>query len=423
MSQQPHAAIRPTIAPHDVRLYGLDFWVAYVANLLVVTANTLTFRFSEFVVSLGGSAADAAFVVGVGTGVSVLVRIWMGRAVDQAGPRWLWLASATALMVSSLAFIPLHSLSPAIYAVRILYGCGLAGVFSCSVIHLCTGVPPGRRAELIGTLGTSGFIGAIIGPQLGDLMFRAPALHGQRFLLMFALAGGICALYLLLVAFLTRRAARPAPHDPPPPLVPLLVSYWPGTVVAVAMMMGMALTVPSTFLTLFRDQRGLEGIGKFFWFYAPTAIVMRLAGRHWPGQTGRRNAAFVGLLSLMASMLLYLLVQTEWDLAWPALAAGTGQALLFPAVTTLGAESFPERYRGTGTTLILGFIDVGGLCGGPALGLLIVHFGFRTMFLCAATTISLVAVAFLASSIARHRRSEAETDQSALASEEQLVEW
>jgi MFS family permease len=160
------------------------------------------------------------------------------------------------------------------------------------------------------------------------------------------------------------------------------------------MIMGMAQTVPAVFLTLFCDHKQLQGIGTFFWFYAPTAIVMRLAGRRWPDQLGRRKSALVGLACVMTSMLLYLLVETEWDLAWSALAAGTGQALLFPAVTTLGAESFPERYRATGTTLILSFIDVGGLCAAPALGLLIDHFGFGTMFTTAAAASAGVAIAF-----------------------------
>jgi MFS family permease len=427
MSQPHYATIQSTDSQASMSLYGLEFWVAYVANLLVVTSNTLIFRFSEYVVELGGSAADAGFIIGMGTGVSILLRIWLGRVVDQTGPRWLWIASATALTVSSLAFIPLHGLGPGIYAVRIVYACGLAGVFSCSVIHLCTNVPPLRRAELIGTLGTSGFIGAIIGPQLGDWMFQSSALYEQRFFLMFALAGLINGAYLLLVAYLTRHSVRPAPHEPAP-LFPLLATHWPGTLAAVAMMMGVALAVPATFLTLFRDYQGLDGIGKFFWCYAPTAIVMRLAGRHWPGQLSRRIAAFVGLLCLMTSMLLYLLVQTEWDLAWPAVAAGTGQALLFPAVTTLGAESFPERYRGTGTTLILGFVDFGALCGAPALGLIIDHFGFRMMFVCAAMTILLIAVVLLFSTIAHYQREERQradrqAAQPAVASEEQLVEW
>jgi MFS family permease len=422
MIQHSQSAIETPVEPAEVRLYGVGFWIAYIANMLVVTANTLTFRFSEFVLSLDGSAADAGFIIGVGTGVGVVARIWLGRAVDRAGARWMWIVSAAALMVSSFAFIPLKSLGPAIYAARILYACGLAGVFSCSVIHLCTDVPPLRRAELIGTLGTSGFIGAIIGPQVGDWLFHLPISSENRFLLMFAMAGSICGAYLMLVAYLTRHEARPEPHDPIP-LLPLLANHWPGTIAAVAMMMGVALTVPATFLTLFRDHRGFEGIGTFFVFYAPTAIVMRLVGRLWPSQLGRRVAAFVGLLSLTASMLSYLVVQTEWGLALPALAAGTGQALLFPAVTTLGAESFPERYRGTGTSLILSFVDVGGLCGAPILGLLIVHFGFPAMFLGAAAAIALVAVVLAVSTIAKVRRANEAVDQSAVGADEQLAEW
>src|SRR5262245_58643572 len=48
---QTQPAIRSSVTAHDRSLYGLDFWLAYVANLLVVTGNTLIFRFSEYVVS------------------------------------------------------------------------------------------------------------------------------------------------------------------------------------------------------------------------------------------------------------------------------------------------------------------------------------------------------------------------------------
>ena len=382
--------------PSVVRLYGVSFWVAYLANLLVVTANTLTFRFADFVAHLDGSATDTGLILGLAMGISVVVRIWIGRVVDQMGPRWMWMASAAALVGSCLGFITLRSLGPTIFLIRIVYACGIAGVFSCSVIHLCTDAPLDRRAELIGTLGTSGFIGMILGPQLGDWIFNNPALRESRFVIMFLVSAAMDCVYLALVIYMTRQSARPLPHDAPP-LGQLLMVYWPGTLVAVAMMMGMAQTLVSTFLTLFRDHQHLDGIGKFFWFYAPTAILMRLAGRRWPERIGRKTSTLIGLMSLVGSMLLYLLVESEWDLAWPALTAGTGQALLFPAVTTLGAESFPERYRATGTTLILGFVDLGGLCSAPVLGMIIDHFGFRTMFLSAAFTISCVMVVFMIS--------------------------
>jgi MFS family permease len=421
MSEPTRPEDRPAVPSDGVRLYGLEFWVAYLANLLIVTANTLTFRFADFVGSLDGTAADTGFILGVGTGVSVLVRLWMGRVVDQTGPRWLWVASAGALVMSCLAFIPLRSLGPTIYLVRILYACGIAGVFSCSVIHLCTDTPIDRRAELIGTLGTSGFIGMILGPQLGDWIFRTGALSEHRFFIMFVTSAAMDAAYLLLVVYMTRHSARPTPHEPPP-FGRMLVEFWPGTLVGVAMMMGIAQTVPATFLTLFCVDRHLEGIGKFFWFYAPTAIFMRLVGRQWPDRIGRRAAALIGLVSLGASMLLYLMVDSEWDLAWPALAAGTGQALLFPAVTTLGAESFPERYRATGTTLILSFVDVGGLCGAPTLGMIIYRSGFESMFLFAAATVAVVSIAFLISSLRRAAAARASREPE-IATEEQLGEW
>ena len=36
-------------------VYNRTFWLAYAANLLLVTANALTFRFAEFVKFLGGT--------------------------------------------------------------------------------------------------------------------------------------------------------------------------------------------------------------------------------------------------------------------------------------------------------------------------------------------------------------------------------
>ena len=401
----------------SVPLYGSQFWIAYAANLLLVTGNTLIFRFADFVKFLDGSAIDAGLIVGIGTGVSVLVRVWLGRLIDQQGPRHVWIVSATALVASLLGFACLNSLGPQIYLLRMVYSCSIAGAFSCSMIHLCTDVPVTRRAELIGTLGTSGFLGMMLGPQIGDWMFPPRHTSHSQYVAMFLTAAAFCVGYCLLVVYLSRHSARPTPHEPPP-LGRLLVEYWPGMLLPVAMMMGMAQVVPSTFLTLFRDHLDLDGIGVFFWFYAPIAIVMRLIGRRWPEQLGRRAAALIGLVLLAVSMPLYLIVRTQWQLAWAALAAGTGHALLFPSVATLGAESFPERYRATGTTLILGFVDLGTLCGAPALGAIIDHVSFDAMFWSASGVLSVVALSFAGVSLFQWRRDAAQLKSSAEVAED-----
>jgi MFS family permease len=95
---------------------------------------------------------------------------------------------------------------------------------------------------------------------------------------------------------------------------------------------------------------------------------VRLATRHIPDRYGERPMILAGFSSLALSMVLYLVVRSEWWLIVPALAAGTGHALLFPSVTAGGCSTFPARYRGLAATLMLAMYDVGSLLGQPVVG-------------------------------------------------------
>ena len=47
------------------------------------------------------------------------------------------------------------------------WGQSLAGMFTCSIVHIQNQVPAERRTEVIGNLGSSGFLGMIVGSLLG----------------------------------------------------------------------------------------------------------------------------------------------------------------------------------------------------------------------------------------------------------------
>ncbi len=70
-------------------------------------------------------------------------------------------------------------------------------------------------------------------------------------------------------------------------------------------------------------------------------------------------------------MLLLAGVQSQTQLILPAIFLGAGHCFIFPSMVDLCAGRFPPAYRGTGTSLILGSIDVGMLIGYMALGELI----------------------------------------------------
>jgi len=163
-------------------------------------------------------------------------------------------------------------------------------------------------------------------------------------------------------------------HEPPPrrhkrpPLIWLLGRYHPGGVMLLAIVMGIGLVIPTTFLPTYIEQYGLEHTGTFFLAYAGTAFLARMLTRNFPHTVGIRPMIYIGLATLAVSFLLYLPVQTQWGLAIPGVFAGISHAVLFPSVTAQGATSFPARYRGLGTTLMLAMLDTGMLIGNPLVG-------------------------------------------------------
>ena len=62
---------------------------------------------------------------------------------------------------------------PAIYVLRIIYQSSIAGVFGASITYISRRAPLSRVAEIVGTLGTSGFIGMMSGTTLGDWLCKS----------------------------------------------------------------------------------------------------------------------------------------------------------------------------------------------------------------------------------------------------------
>ena len=364
MASSANSAAKTTIS----NPYGPTFWWCYAANSLLMVAVSLLFRYSDFLKHLGATEGWLGVVVGVGTVGAISTRAIQGVAIDRYGAGRVWIVSQIVLLVSILAHLTISTAyGPLIFVCRVLLTVGIAGSFGASITFVSLRVPERKVAEMIGMLGSSGFVGMALGPTLGDMIMPSGEIAAQDIARMF-----LCAAAAVLVSigcsFMASRKTpvRKLKRQPPPWL--LLKRYHPGMILLVSAAMGIGLSLPHVFLKSYADEVHIEGIKWFFITYAAFAFTVRIATRNITEVLGIKPTILLGFALLSAAMLCYLPAKSALWLALPAALGGAAHAFLFPAVVAGGSTAFPERYRGLGTTLVLAMFDIGNLVGQPAVG-------------------------------------------------------
>jgi len=386
--------------PDAPTAYGAPFWLAYVGNTLTLVAVSLLYRYADFVVYLGGTEWHLGWIVGVGMVGSLAVRAALGVGIDHYGPRAVWLAALALFSASCLAHLAVGSChGPVIYLLRIAWCCSVAGIFGAAMTFVSRRAPEQRMAEMIGMLGTSGFVGMVLGTQLGDLLLGTRTIEWRQIQLMFVAAALATAIAMIFVYLATRGEVR-LPRIERPPLIDLLRRHLPPAVLMVGIAMGVGLSLPTTFLRTYAAELDIPRMGLFFSVYAPTALITRLLTRRLPERFGTTPMILVGLAALAVSQGLFLLVRVEWQLIIPGVTYGFAHAVLFPSVVAAGSRAFPQQHRGLGTTLMLGTWDAGQLIGAPAAGAILHCSGwfqlppYPTLFVTMAGLLATVGLAF-----------------------------
>lgn len=367
-------------APTSGTIYTRAFWLVFAANFFLCSANTLTFRFAEFVTFLGGNEEATGRIVAAGLVASMVWRAFLGQAIDRFGVRNVWLVSTLIYLTGVGLLVITRSIDWQIYLARGTFIIGLASMFSCALSYVQSLAPPHRRTEIIATFGAAGFLGMIAGAQLGDLLFHRYPNNHSLYQVLFTLTMMLGGIHGFLAIFLTgsrkhvRPKVTPAAHR-------LFQQYFPRQILVVTAVMGLVVAITTVFLTRFATERGIGGLRTFFTAYAVMAFITRMASRNWSRQAGRHRLITYGMFSQIIALLALIPVAHHWHFIPAAVMVGFGQALLFPCVVSLSTEEFPEEYRGTATTLTLSMIDLGSIVAAPILGLLIDRSGFELMLI------------------------------------------
>ncbi len=299
-----------------------------------------------------------------------------------------------------------------------------------------------RLAEMVGMLGTGGFVGIVAGTLVGDLLFGSVSIAAAQVAEMFIIAAllGLLALPFAWGATRGERSAcgvqgsgvsahrsSPVPHhsslithpafarpctnprsgEPPTvrgesSLLAIVRRHSPGVILVIGVTMGMALGLPGTFLRSYAMEQGIPRIGLFFLVYCIVAVAVRVPTRRWTERFGARRIILLGMTGMTASIAIFPLVHSEWQLALPAVGFGCSHAILWPAVVAAGSVAFPPENRGLATVLLLAAWDLGLLIASPTVGVILEYSEplglppYPTMFLSMAALLTLVTLWYAA---------------------------
>ncbi len=399
--------VSPTLAPSEFHGYDRTFWLAYLSNGLLTMANAAMVRYADFVSVVGGEERQLGLIVGFGMIGSIIIRLAQGEAIDRYGAARVWLWSSLLYSIAMMLHLTVTTAyGVEIFVIRLMLQASLAGFSGSSITFVALRVPPMRMAEMVGALGTSGFVGIMLGPLLGDWLASGGASRETVVDQLFLIASTLAILSTAVTWFVTSDA-QPAVHRRRPNLWHVVTRYHPLVISITAAAMGAGLSIPMTFLRPFAVEAHLNNVGLFFVVYSCVAFVARVATASHFSRLGNRLWIIVGLSLMTLSFLCYIPVTRTWHLIFPGAIAGVAHALLFPAVMAAGTAAFPRRYLGVATSLILATFDIGVFLGAPIIGAFIREAKHHTdaaypiTFAATAAAIGCVTVIFWCSSVGK----------------------
>lgn len=382
-----------------------DFWLAYVANFLVMAQIALFYRFGDLVNHLGGSDRMLGLVVAIGSLVGLAARASLNRSTSRFGLHLAWMASIASMtvgaaLVTFVAWTDADGISSLLFVGRVLYASGAAGGLTLPLVFVQKTTAAERRSEAVGFASGGVFLGMMSGAALSELVFLVCGKGFWRFPVLFGLAALFGVVGLTAVAVIRRRdtplafealpdrAPQPQNAETAPRTLPTLPARrW--SLLLLSLATGFAFTFLGVYLTRYLAVKQLGGGYLYFFFaYCASAFLIGYATKDWGRMIGQYRVALLGAFAYVFGILFFLNSTAAWHLVFPAVFCGIARAMVGPALVGLAENADARTVKGSATNHVHLAYDLGFFLGASFLGVTSVAFGYETTIAIAAAVIA-----------------------------------
>jgi MFS family permease len=357
------------------RLFTSNFVFATLANFInSFGMQMLVATLPVYVITLGGSQADAGLVSGVLALTALVFRPLLGWLTDAWRRRPLVLMGTSFYGLASMVYLLAGSI-PLLVLGRLVHGFGLSCYTTASNAYVADIAPVKRRAEAVGIYAAAQDFGLIMGPVTG---FMLVGLIGFQHLFYFT--GGL-AFTAFSISILPKEH-RPSwkikrqPWSPRTSIVAVdaLPIAW------MALCMGIGFGAINAFISIFAQSRGVQNPGFYFMVQAVALLASRTPAGRLADRCGRAITIIPGVMLMVLAIALLPLARGFPNFVISASLFGMGFGSAQPATMALLIDRVRPEQRGLATSTYFTGFDGGISIGAILLGVVSQHWGFGVMW-------------------------------------------
>ena len=325
------SATRETIwsFPYVV-LMGVNFFQSMAAFM---TNTTLPL----YLDALGAATSMVGIVVGAFAITALLVRPFAGPAFDSFSRKRLLLGAQTLIGLSLVGYGVVGSV-PALFCVRLLHGVGIGCAGPLAMSFVSEFLPTSRLASGISIYALAQSFAQVIGPAVGLWLAESFGFSNAYFIAAASLFIAMAGVFFvkepprerLPYRFaLNRMFAREA--------VPKAI---------VLCLLSIAFAGSTSYLVLYGNLLGIEGMGTYFVVYALCLVATRPLFGKMADRFGAPRVLVVGVMFFAASYVMLWQVRDFAGMIAVAVVGSAGFAACAPLIQSMALGSVPVERRG-----------------------------------------------------------------------------
>lgn len=370
---------------------------SYILVILISTMSSFSFYMvatilSKYLVGIGTTITLAGFIVGLFSLTSLFSRPFCGLMVDRVNNVRL-LVLSNVLMAIGVSGFAITTSIPLVIFFRICNGLGFAISSTVQVALIIRSIPKDKTGEGIGYMGISQLISFACAPGLGLIISES---FGMKAAFMTAAALPILAIAILPFVENDHHTKPKTSQQKiafndffEPKALPFVLPY---------STLSFVNGVIATYLVLFADELGIEGIGIYFTVYAVFLFLIRPVAGKLMDAKGLNYTVFPGMIVTAISMFLLGVSQSLWFILLTSVLRAIGQGAAQPSLQAGCINHIGRDRSGVATSTYFLGGDVGNGIGpmlaGAIISLIAGPQGYRFVFVLCGLLIILATIYF-----------------------------